>query len=139
MVEKALAWYVLDSGGYGFAAFRGACAAGRRRPAPARGPAPPWLLPEQLTESSTYPASFIHIRHGCDRRRLRAPSLLKSHGTRTLRHLTGLNSSPLSRSSKCSATPVRYTKGNRIQPVDEIRFGGMNINLAFNSTIAVAR
>ncbi len=29
--------------------------------------------------------------------------------------------------SKFSATPVRYTKGTGIQPVDEIRFGGMNI------------
>ena len=41
--------------------------------------------------------------------------------------------------SKCSATPVRYSKGTEIQPVDEIWFGGMNINLAFNSTVAAAR
>lgn len=41
--------------------------------------------------------------------------------------------------SKSSATPVRCTKGNRIQPADEIRFGGVNMNLAFNSTVAAAR
>ncbi len=41
--------------------------------------------------------------------------------------------------SKFSATPVRYTKGNGIQPVDEIRFGGTNTKLVFNSTVAVAR
>ena len=31
-------------------------AAGRRRPAPARGPALPWLLSQQVPESCTYPA-----------------------------------------------------------------------------------
>lgn len=41
--------------------------------------------------------------------------------------------------SKFSATPVRYTKGTGIQPVDEIRFAGMNTKLAFNFTVAVAR
>ncbi len=41
--------------------------------------------------------------------------------------------------SKFSATPVRYTKGTGIQPVDEIRFGGTNTKLVFNSTVAVAR
>lgn len=41
--------------------------------------------------------------------------------------------------SKFSATSVRYTNGNGKQSVDEIRLGGTNTKLVFNSTVSMAR
>jgi len=41
--------------------------------------------------------------------------------------------------SKFSSTSVRYTNGNGKQSVDEIRLGGTNTKLVFNSTVSMAR
>ncbi|MEO8131950.1 MAG: hypothetical protein ABJF23_10635 [Bryobacteraceae bacterium] len=41
--------------------------------------------------------------------------------------------------AKFGATSVRYTNGNGKQSVDEIRLGGTNTKLVFNSTVSMAR
>ena len=66
---------------------------------------------------------------------LKGSTAIITRGKQTIESLVKIEFAP----SKSSATPVRFTKGTGIQPVDEIRFGGMNINLAFNSTVAAAR
>ena len=58
-----------------------------------------------------------------------------TRGKQTIEAPVKIESAP----SKFSSTSVRYTNGNGKQSVDEIRLGGTNTKLVFNSTVSMAR
>lgn len=66
---------------------------------------------------------------------LKGSTAIITRGKQSIESPVKIESAP----SKFSATPVRYTKGNGEQPAEEIRLGGTNTKLVFNSTVSVAR